>query len=393
MNKTYSIRSFVLITLFIFTMTPFLQAGQITFTPSINAHVSYDDNLNWDLDNTINDVGGAIIPRIDLEYITEKLEFDLIGWVDIIRYLEEDDFDRENYLLGIGGRYQMFNRFFVLADLEYRLDETTDSQLIETGRVFNREERTRYYAEGGLRYQLTELTNTGPNFIYQKVEYEGFNVDWDQYTISFPYTKIFQNQFDEITLEPAYSKFESNLEDADDYRIGLYWNRNITETFLSKLYGGIRFTDTKSQVLVDENEKKEDSRKLDWFGRFELEKTGLTYLFNIALSKELYGSTFGTLIDVYRVYGTFDKNLTERLGFRIYSSFNLSYRESDSLDEDKIIYFDVNPSIYYLLTENHSIYLAYRYQYQEEVDLPGDPRRERNRLWLGVNLQFPNRWN
>ena len=46
-----------------------------------------------------------------------------------------------------------------------------------------------------------------------------------------------------------------------------------------------------------------------------------------------------------------------------------------------------------MLTEHHSLELFYSYQNQVEMDEPGNPTSQRNRIWLNLKLEFPKEWN
>ena len=70
----------------------------------------------------------------------------------------------------------------------------------------------------------------------------------------------------------------------------------------------------------------------------------------------------------------------------------MSDTESSNADDDKTRYFVLSPVLYYMLTEYHSIELAYKYQNKKEFDEPGNPVTERNRGWIGLVLRFPKTW-
>ena len=85
--------------------------------------------------------------------------------------------------------------------------------------------------------------------------------------------------------------------------------------------------------------------------------------------------------------------MSERFGIRFYGAGYYTDTESNEANDEKTVYFEVKPSLYYLLTENHYLELAYQYQNKKELDRPGNPATQRNRAWLGIVLQFPKKWN
>jgi hypothetical protein len=360
-------------------------AAEIIATPSLSLEVEYDDNVNFDSKDEIDDFSGSAIPGLQLNYLTELIEFNAYGEVDVKRYYDETDFDRTNQLYGIDGKYQMLERLYLLGKFEFRKDETTDSQLEETGRVFDRDRRERYIADGGFRYQISELSEMGPNFSYEKTNFSSKDDDdYDLYRISLTYSKEFQNQRDTIDLIPSYAKYDSDTQEADGYRFEVRWERLIGETITSDILVGARYT------RIDREDKDNTDNNWGGVGRVNLRKIGETFVGNIGYSRDIRSNTEGEIIEVDKIYLNLDKEFRERFGFKFDGSAYYSRKESGT--NDKVRYFVLTPSLYYMLTEHHSLELFYSYQNQVEMDEPGNPDTERNRVWLSLRLEFPKKW-
>ena len=358
-------------------------ASDLTIVPELELRVEYDDNLDFDQKDEIDDFAGNAIPRLTLDYKTELLDVALFGELDFLKYYDETDFDRTNQLYGFDGRYQVFSRWALAGNFQYRRDETTDSQLEETGQVTERNRVNTYDAGSGLFYQLTELSDVGFVFDYRKRDYGSANdTDFDRYTFSLPYTKKFANQRDVLTLTPGYSIFDSDEEDVTDYRFGLEWQRLLTETLTSEIVVGPRYTE-----IEDVNGKNDD--KIGYFGKLGLIKKGETFSGEIAFSRDIRANTDAEIIEVNRLLLRFNKRIWERFGFRFNGSGYISDTESSN---EKTRYFVLSPSLYYMLTEYHTIELAYKYQNKKEFDEPGNPDTERNKGWIGITLKFPKKW-
>ena len=99
-------------------------AAEITATPAITFKVEYDDNINFDSKDEIDDFSGSAIPGLKLNYLTELLEFNIYGELDVKRYLDKTDFDRTNQLYRFNSKYKMLERLNLLGEFEYRKDET-----------------------------------------------------------------------------------------------------------------------------------------------------------------------------------------------------------------------------------------------------------------------------
>lgn len=373
--------------LFFLSLPHSMWAGQVDLVPSLETRVKYDDNIDFNQSDATDDFSVDIIPRLKLQYLTENLKLSTNGEAEIQRYFTETDFDNENYLFGVDSEYRVSERLNFLGNFEFREDETIDSQLEETGQVFERDTRTRYDAETGLRYRISELTTAGPNFFYRRTDFSGKdNEDWDLYTISFPFSKDFKNQVDRMTIEPAYSRFDSDEEEGDDYRLSLDWNHEYSKTFRSQIYVGGRYTRT------DEKNADEDDTFLDWFARLDFTKFGETYRSDFSFLKELRGNNAGNIIEVYRIRAKLDKRFKERFGMKFSGSLYYSDTVSENVDDDLVRFFELIPSLYFLITPDHSINLTYTYQNQKEFDNPGNPVTQRNMVWLGLILKFPKSW-
>jgi hypothetical protein len=373
--------------LFFLSLPHSMWAGQVDLVPSLETRVKYDDNIDFNQSDATDDFSVDIIPRLKLQYLTENLKLSTNGEAEIQRYFTETDFDNENYLFGVDSEYRVSERLNFLGNFEFREDETIDSQLEETGQIFDRDTRTRYDAETGLRYRISELTTAGPNFFYRRTDFSGEdNEDWDLYTISFPVSKDFKNQVDRMTIEPAYSRFDSDEEEGDDYRLSLDWHHEYSKTFRSQIYVGGRYTRT------DEKNADEDDTFLDWFARLDFTKFGETYRSDFSFLKELRGNNAGNIIEVYRIRAKLDKRFKERFGMKFSGSLYYSDTVSENVDDDLVRFFELIPSLYFLITPDHSINLTYTYQNQKEFDNPGNPVTQRNMVWLGLILKFPKSW-
>jgi hypothetical protein len=386
-KKSIVIWVFTLVKVLVFS-SQLSWGNDITTIPAIELRVMYDDNLDFDRKDEIDDFGINTIPSLALNYQSELLKLSLFGKVDFINYFTETDFDRTNQVYGFDGLYRMSSRWYVTGDFLYRRDESIDSQLEETGRSFGRNRVTTYDTGGGLFYELTELSDIGFDVDYRNRKYSSEeDTDFYRYTFSLPFRKRFANQRDTMTLTPAYTILNSDgEEDVKDYRLGLSWEHLLSETLTSTIDAGIRYTD------IEDNQGKNDEN-IGYFGKLGLAKIGETFSGEIAIMRDIRPDSDGEVVEVNRLLLSFDKKFLERFGFKFSGSGYLTDTESNNADADKVRYFELRNSLYYLITENHSINLTHHYQNEKEFDRPGNPVTQRNRIWLGLELKFPKKWN
>ena len=366
-----------------------LWAKEVTITPAIALKTLYDDNLDFSNKDEKDSFGANAVPSLTLSYASELLTFLLIGEVDVLKYFTETDYDRTNQLYGIEGQYLLSPRWRFAGNFQYRRDETIDSVLEETGQAFERRRVTTYDSGAGLFFQLTELSDIGFETEYRKRDYSSNqDTDFDRYTFSLPYTKRFANQRDIVSLGPAYSIFDSDGgRDAKDYRFAIQWDRKISETLNSIIGAGVRYTD------FDKQDDSSGDSNWGYLGRLGLEKKTETFSGRIFAERDIRANNDAEIVEVNRLILRADKLMSERFGIRFYGAGYYTDTESNEADDEKTVYFEAKPSLYYLLTENHYLELAYQYQNKKELDRPGNPVTQRNRAWLGIVLQFPKKWN
>lgn len=358
--------------------------------PGIRLDAKYNDNIDFTRNSSEadSDFSGSAIPSAKIEYNTERLQFSGRSEVDFKKYIYDTQYDRTNHAHRVQTEYLMHARWTFLGDYLFRRDQTIDSQFEETGRSFERKRVQRHVARGGLRFALTELSDIATFVTYRRVDYSGNeNTDNDRYTIALPYTKRFQNQLDTISLTPSYSRyFSDDNEEAVDYRLTFGWQHRISETLIFDMNAGGRYTD------VETKDGKSNSN-FGGVGNIGLQKTGETFTGAIRFARDLRSTSDGEIINVNRLFVSGDKKITERFGMRFRGNAWLSDRENNDKTNDKVFSFELNPAVYYDLTEDHYVQLAYNYRHQRELDEPGDPSKDQNRVTLSFIFRFPQKWD
>ena len=387
--KNHKFIGFALIaTLVLISFPRQIRAQDVTLTPSLKLATVYDDNLNFDQNNEKDAFGANAIPGLALNYASELLQFNLIGEVNVIKYFTETNFDRTNQFYGLDGRYQMSSRWKFAGNFSYRRDESIDSVLEETGQSFRRTRVNTYDGGAGLFYELSELSDIGLSSEYRKRDFSSNqDTDYDVYTINLPYTKRFTSQRDIVSLVPSYSDYNSDdSEEAKDYRLEIKWEHQISETLTSIIDAGGRYTD------IDQQDGSSDTN-WGYVGRVGLRKITETFTGAIEASHDLHANSDAEIVEVDRLWLSVDKLLSERFGFKFNGSAYYTNTVANQDKDQKTTYFVLNPVLYYKLTENHRLELNYQYQNQRELDEPGNPVSQRNRVWLGFEINFPKKWN
>jgi hypothetical protein len=322
-----------------------------------------------------------------LQYATDLFKLNANAEGNFIFFLNQTDYNTIDQKYGIKGEYQIAKRWFLSGDFSYTKDETVDTQLDETGRAFNRDDRRRIETGGGLRHQLTELSNIGMNYEYSKTDYDkDENEDYTRQTIAGFYKRQLRNQRNTLSIDPSFSWFDSDVEEAYGYLLTAGWEHIFSETFAFEIYFGGFYAD------IDDKVTDEDDSHLGPVGGIELRKTGEIFTALLAYDRRLRISNDGDLIEVDRFSLKVDQKITERLGIKFSGRLTFSDNISDKIDSDRDRYYELQPSIYFLTTENSFLELVYNHQNEKDNDEPVDDTVTRNRAWLNFTIKFPKKW-
>jgi len=381
---------------FLFILQLHVMAADVTILPSLALKGEYNDNIFYDRTNEIDDYIGHVIPALEFGYVSELLDLKANADIDFLYYSDQTDLDTENQFYELGFGYQIFERWRISGDGSYRKDTTLDSYLEETGRVNVREDLRNYTAKGGLSYEITERSDIDIHYDYSKTDFElDSSTDHERHTVELSYNNTLKNNLDIISLQPSYSHRNSygslgniDVSEADTYTLALAWTHHFNETLRLESKIGGRYTEQSY------NDGRQDDDNWGVVANINLSKTAFKYSVLWGYSRDQATNINGDEIEVDRIYGALNRQITERLEFRIYGTLYFSRLDAqantDNTYEDRR-FFEITPLLNYLITENHYLELAYSYS-NENNDNEKPSRRDRSRVWLNITFTFPKKW-
>ena len=370
---------------FFHCVTGVARAQDITLMPTLDIGGEYNDNATFTRTNKIDDFITTISPALTFDYATELLNLESTIAVDFLRYADERDLNTENQKYAFNGDYRITERWRVLGNFSYIEDTTLESELEETGFVNVRQDRKRYNAGGGMSYQVSELSDIGVNYAYMKTDYDfKGNVDYDSDAITLSYDRQLGNQLDVFTAQPYWLRLDSRINKADSYGLSFGWSHRFSETLSLKAFLGGRYT------KIEPKDGRQSDETWGVVTDINLRKTGETTSASISYSRNIYNSAEGEPIEVNRFYCDVRRMVIGRLGVRFSGNLYFTKAEGKFSAEDRT-YFELIPSLYYKLTESHSLQLAYSYSQEYDKTLTKDREAERNRVWISLNFRFPRK--
>lgn len=374
-------------TLFIFSTSIALSA-ELSLLTSIGLKQEYNDNILFNRSDEIDDYISYVLPGLNLGYTTEILDLRALANWEALFYWDNNDLDTINHRYGLGGKYKLTERWAVRVDGRYVKDTTLDSQLEETGRVGIRQDRDRLNAGAGVDYAISERSSIGTDYEYQNTVYERkSSVDTQIHTMSVFYQRRLKNQKDVLRLYPEFAYGTSDDYDAYNSSLNFRWSHPFSETLDTSILAGLRNTH------VDYKDDRDNTTNWGGVADMWLRKRGEVTTGRVGFSNNLRTRDNGEILNVARLYTNIDHRLSRRFGVGIRGSIYYSnlIEDSPETDDDRW-YFDVSPSAFYRITENHTIRLLYSYNQQNALDVEGDSRTERHRVWLRVDFNFPKSW-
>ena len=368
--------------------TAIVFAAETKLVTSVGLKQEYNDNILYTKNDTNDDFISYVMPSFKLTHATEILNLSaLAGW-EALFYWDNSDLDTINQRYRLDGKYRLTERWSFSAEGRFVKDTTLDSQLEETGTVGKRQDRSRYNAGAGLDYAVSERSTIGSDYNFQKTDYQRkSSVDTKSHSVRFFYQRRLQNQKDVITIFPRFVYADSDDWDGYNSTFNFRWAHPFTETLDTSITVGA------SHYRIDYKDNRGDTDNWGGVADMWLRKKGELTTGRLGFSHRLRTRSSGEIVNVSRLYGDVDHRLSYRFGVGIRGGATYSALIEDSPDnDDDRWYFDVSPSAFYRFTERLQLRLLYSYNREKELDRKGNPTRDRQRVWLQLDFDFPKTW-
>jgi hypothetical protein len=363
-----------------------VMAADVTLTPSLGVRGEHNDNIDFSRTNKQDDYISTISPGLKLDYATPAFILQGNAALGVMNYLDHTDHNTINQLYGLKASLQPWERFKIRADGSYVKDTTLESELIETGVVTARTNRHRYSAGGGVSYRMTETSDMDADYGHTKTDFDAAgNVDFKSDYASLGYHYTFNNRNDVLTLKPYFKEINSTISREDLYGFTLGLSHKFSPTFSADASAGPRYSETNQA-------SGESSWSLGWTAEVNVLNSWEAASLSLGYKRDVDYSPFGEPIEVNAFLVTGKVKLTARLiagitGRLIFAKSTGNFNTTDTR------YIDATPSLLYMITENHTVELAYSYsqQYNSNLPSPDDRSYDRNRVWIFFNFNFPTK--
>lgn len=363
-----------------------LEAKSLLISPSIGVKGEYDNNVAFVPTEVEDDFIATVSPGAALTIGSELVDIKSNVAIDFLRYLDNTDLDTVNQLYELNGTYRSTPRWSFLGLVSYVKDTTLDSQLLETGRVSARENRRRFDIDGGIAHKLTEASNIEFNYHFKHVNFDSdIYVDYKRNSVALSYNRKLQDQINTIGAQTAYYYRDSDVSDLHEINQLLSLEHLFTPKIRLFLSAGVSYSE--QEYKNDQSTDKYWMPIGDGFIRWQGENSAYT----LGYRKDIRTDTNGRALDVDRIYCRLRHNLSERWGVSLIGTIYLS-EEIDKSGDKGSIFFNVDPSIFYKLTENHTLHLTYKYSVEKDREREDDQISTRNQIGIRIEFNFPKQF-
>ena len=373
-------------------------AADWSVVPTVGLRAEYDSNLNYDFTNKISDFFFSLTPNANFIYAQEALQLQgHLGWTGLV-YVKSSNIDHIDQNYGLTGSYAVTPRLSLNMNTGYIVDSSLQQELTTGGIIMTRTPRQSVLAAPGFSYALTERLSATAGYLYTPVTYQ--DPRFQSYTsqqanLSFAYLLANEKTTLSWNFLGQDSSYTNNEVDKTlQFSLGVA--HKVSDLWLITLNGGANysFINSSTQVL-----SSAQSPGFVLAPQLKLQQTSLTpyfavyvvrhwekAIFTAGYARDQSPSGAGSFNNTDGLNASFNYNFTEKLSGTLTGGFSLSQALSRRIPYNNSFY-NVSPSLNYLLTEQLSLSPGYTYSLRE--DLTGGRSATNHQAWLMLNYAYP----
>lgn len=371
--------------------------------PTLRLRAGYNDNYRLNTSNEISTAEAVFSPGVRFSVNTPRSGASGEAKFDFRRVEEDSNLDDDNYRFFLDSYYNL-ERSRVGLDASLIKDTTLDSQLEETGLVFQRKRRQRLNISPNWTYRFNPRTSLSASYRYSDVQYKNPGdsglTDFTLNTARTSLSRILSERANaSITLSRTRSENDNDVTTTNTSFQG-GGSYSFSETFSASAFLGVRKTEAEfssttlipifsGDTVIGFIPLNEDATNSDW---------GTTYSVSVTksyergeatalVSQDIRDDANGLPFEVTRLRSSASYRLSNTLSTAL--NFTVSHTESRdtagfSLDRD---YYQVTPEIAWKFKEFWSLTANYRYRKQTFDNTDDDATQ--NAAYLTLTYLWP----
>lgn len=343
------------------------RAAEWSAEPSLGIKGEYNSNLLLSSFPHDDVWGHWVSPGVKFAGSTEALEVSGKVAADFVRYYGGTERSLTNLFFPLSVRYKADRETFNLEG-SFTRDNTLMGELRQTGVVLSFTQRNLWNLSPSWTHALTERLSLQAGYQYSNATYEnGLSLGLVNYTVqggsgglSYQLTEL-----DEVRLTGSYTNFhapQANGLRSEIYGGQIALTHNVSESITALLSGGPKFVTSTVDVTGSAR-----TQQTVWAFNGTLRKKWDDAAIQLEVSREIYPSGFGLLLQTDRLGVSGSKNLTERLtlslGTYVLQASSVALQAgAASFPENR--YVNVSPHVTWKLSQWWALDLNYTYAHR-----------------------------
>jgi hypothetical protein len=364
---------------------PRVMAAEWRTEPGISWRGTYDDNI---LFKDESDFVNLFSPGIRVSRRSDRSNIDLSGLVNIFRYVDNSEYDRENQDYRLRAGYTVSPRMSVNISSRLGIDYSFEEYFEEEGIVTDKIKRYLYNISPGFRLALDDRSSLEFNVYYTVVDYSrDLNPDYDVLGGGLTWSRTIMDGRTDIFVYTGFERavYDLRLGDSEQrvYRVMGGVRRRVTETLDFSFSAGPMWTESRYDTF---NIKEDDlSYSLDGSLNWRLERTRL----NLGVNRQESQSTYGENITRNQIRAGMTHDISPRWRTRVNGAFTRSQTDG-FFRERKSESINFDTSLAYVIRPNMDLSLGYNFRRSEDKIASSVDRA--NRVYLMYSVSFPRVW-
>lgn len=361
------------------------EAAEVTWNPSVDAKLKYDDNIIFSSRYEEHDWIYEIRPELKWRRRTDQNDFSLSAQLLGQKFDTHSDLDTLDQYYRLNASSRVGPTVTLSFDGSYRKDTTQDSELSEEGLRLFRDDRKQYRLNPSILWRATERSSWEMTLPFSKVNYEGDsyyglneyeNEDHRTAEISLEYNYLLADDRTYVWVNPSFSNADFDDDETDSYDLMCGIDRAFSEKLNLRAGAGLYYSNIKDDIEGTSSETG-FLASIEAYGNSERGTWRAGYL------KDVYPSGIGETVDRNRLTLKGMYRLSERMHLTGDASYTDVSSQGDQDDEDYWT-VDISPGLAYRLTEHANIRLYYQHRFLDDQRV--DQNTSRNLVWISLNF-------
>ncbi len=347
--------------------------------PEITLQESYSDNFLLDPDLKKTVFWTTISPSLKLELIGERIDLNGELSSNINWFLDESDFNTTDYFFNLSPRYKV-EKGTVKLMLAARRDTTLQDELIESGLILNRSERTLLTVHPSAGFSITEHASIGIGYRFSMADYsDGESAGLFDYRDHFGVASLLYQATERsrITVSLSYSNYRVPSQGSSDNT--RYAQLGITHHFSDSTQG------TFFAGGYQNSQRGTDDRKKGMLFSGGLNKKFEQTAIRTNLDRRVVPSGSGSLSQSdhlsFFVKRQFSVDIDGSLILNLYENRNITERNAG-----KNTYNQISSVLQWLWTEQWFLSVSHSYTWAKN---DGGKRTKENAGFLMLKYKWP----